>query len=68
VLFACYLVGSGIERLLVEFIRRNHEIALGLTAPQWESIGLAIAGATWLVYANRRGKLRAATIARSAPA
>jgi phosphatidylglycerol:prolipoprotein diacylglycerol transferase len=68
VLFACYLVGSGIERLLVEFIRRNHEIALGLTAPQWESIGLALAGAAWLVYANRRGQLRAGTVARSAPA
>jgi phosphatidylglycerol:prolipoprotein diacylglycerol transferase len=68
VLFACYLVGSGIERLLVEFIRRNHEIALGLTAPQWESIGLAIAGAAWLIYAIRRGKLRVGAVARSAPA
>ena len=27
VVFALYLVGSGLERFLVEFIRRNHEVA-----------------------------------------
>ena len=32
-LFAFYLVLSGTERLLVEFVRRNHRIWLGLTAP-----------------------------------
>src|SRR4030088_3802606 len=29
--FALYLVGSGLERLLVEFIRRNSEVLVGLT-------------------------------------
>ena len=39
-LFALYLVLSGIERLLVEFLRRNHRIVIGLTAPQLESVAL----------------------------
>lgn len=42
-LFALYLVLSGVERLLVEFIRRNHANVLGLTLPQVLSI-VAIAG------------------------
>ncbi len=57
VLFALYLVLAGLERLLVEFLRRNHRIAIGLTAPQFESIALMIAGAVWLLIANRRGGL-----------
>ena len=32
-LFAFYLVLSGTERLLVEFVRRNHRVWAGLTAP-----------------------------------
>jgi phosphatidylglycerol---prolipoprotein diacylglyceryl transferase len=47
-LFALYLVLSGTERLLVEFIRRNHHIALGLTLPQYISIGMIVAGGAWL--------------------
>jgi phosphatidylglycerol:prolipoprotein diacylglycerol transferase len=43
-LFALYLVLAGIERLLVEFIRRNDEVALGLTLPQLLSIGMIIFG------------------------
>ncbi|PZR68312.1 MAG: diacylglyceryl transferase [Solirubrobacterales bacterium] len=57
VLFAIYLVGSGIERLLVEFIRRNKEVLAGLTAPQVESIVFALIGAGALAYATRRGGL-----------
>jgi phosphatidylglycerol:prolipoprotein diacylglycerol transferase len=57
-LFAFYLVLSGLERLLVEFVRRNHRVALGLTAPQLESIGLMIAGALWIWLLVRRGGLR----------
>ncbi|HEX2016204.1 MAG TPA: prolipoprotein diacylglyceryl transferase [Solirubrobacteraceae bacterium] len=60
-LFACYLVGSGVERLLVEFVRRNSEAALGLTVPQLESVLFALAGAVWLVLVARRRGLRAAT-------
>jgi phosphatidylglycerol:prolipoprotein diacylglycerol transferase len=54
-LFAFYLLLAGIERLLIEFIRRNHRILVGLTAPQLESIGLMAAGAVWLWLLHRRG-------------
>jgi phosphatidylglycerol:prolipoprotein diacylglycerol transferase len=53
ILFALYLVLSGIERLLIEFIRRNHEAALGLTLPQLISVVMVLAGAAWLVRARR---------------
>jgi len=59
VLFAIYLVGSGLERILVEFIRRNHEVLGGLTAPQLESIGLCVLGAAWLAALLRRGGIGA---------
>jgi phosphatidylglycerol:prolipoprotein diacylglycerol transferase len=58
-LFAAYLVLTGFERLLVEFIRRNDDVALGLTAPQLESLVLAAVGACWLAWAARAGRLRA---------
>ena len=58
ILFAAYLLASGLERLLVEFIRRNKEVALGLTAPQWESVIIAIIGAGILIWAARSGALR----------
>jgi phosphatidylglycerol:prolipoprotein diacylglycerol transferase len=48
VLFALYLVLSGVERLLVEFIRRNDDLALGLTLPQLISVGMILVGAAWL--------------------
>jgi phosphatidylglycerol:prolipoprotein diacylglycerol transferase len=49
VLFALYLVFAGVERLLVEFIRRNDDLALGLTLPQLLSVGMIIAGGVWLM-------------------
>jgi phosphatidylglycerol:prolipoprotein diacylglycerol transferase len=58
VLFAIYLLYAGVERFLVEFIRRNSEVALGLTAAQFESLGMAIAGVAWLgVVRSRHGSL-----------
>lgn len=54
VLFAWYLVGSGIERFLVEFIRRNAETSVGLTAPQLESLVMVAVGAAWLVASTRQ--------------
>jgi phosphatidylglycerol:prolipoprotein diacylglycerol transferase len=60
ILFAFYLVFAGTERFLVEFVRRNSEAALGLTAPQLESLGLMVAGAVWIAVARRRGGLAAA--------
>jgi phosphatidylglycerol---prolipoprotein diacylglyceryl transferase len=58
-LFALYLLLSGLERLLIEFLRRNHRVVAGLTAPQLESIALMLVGALWLWWLNRRGGLRA---------
>jgi phosphatidylglycerol---prolipoprotein diacylglyceryl transferase len=58
ILFAFYLVLAGLERLLVEFVRRNDEVFLGLTTAQLESAGLLAAGLLWLGLAARRGGLR----------
>jgi phosphatidylglycerol:prolipoprotein diacylglycerol transferase len=59
VVFALYLALSGLERLLVEFVRRNSEVLAGLTAPQLESIGLLVIGIAWLSLLIRRGGLQA---------
>jgi phosphatidylglycerol---prolipoprotein diacylglyceryl transferase len=62
ILFAWYLVFAGLERFLVEFVRRNDVTAIGLTVPQIESVILAIVGVVWLVLAQRRyDGLRVAT-------
>ena len=53
-LFAGYLVLSGLERFLVEFIRRNDELWAGLTVPQIESLALIVIGAGWIALASRR--------------
>ncbi len=58
VLFAIYLLFAGLERFLVEFIRRNDEVIAGLTTAQLESLTMIIAGAVWLLIASRRGGLR----------
>jgi phosphatidylglycerol---prolipoprotein diacylglyceryl transferase len=55
VIFALYLVLSGLERFLVEFIRRNKEVFLGLTAAQLESFTLFVIGLIWLSYMARSG-------------
>ncbi|HWD10812.1 MAG TPA: prolipoprotein diacylglyceryl transferase family protein [Solirubrobacteraceae bacterium] len=55
VVFALYLIGSGLERFLVEFIRRNSEVLAGLTSPQLESLALLVVGLAWLALLVRRG-------------
>jgi phosphatidylglycerol:prolipoprotein diacylglycerol transferase len=47
-LFALYLVLAGVERLLVEFVRRNSHVVIGLTLPQLVSIAMIVAGAAWI--------------------
>src|SRR4051794_16677820 len=47
-LFAVYLTGAGLERFLVEFLRRNPDAALGLTAPQLAAAACVLGGAVWL--------------------
>jgi phosphatidylglycerol:prolipoprotein diacylglycerol transferase len=54
VLFASYLVLGGLERFLVEFVRRNADVALGLTAAQLESVGMLVVGLVWLAVLVRR--------------
>jgi len=68
VLFAFYLVLAGLERFLVEFIRRNDLTSLGVTVPALESLGLAVAGAVWLLLASRRGGLAPGAPGVPAPA
>ena len=53
-LFALYLLLAGTERLLVEFIRRNEDVALGLTQAQLISVAMMIIGGVWLLVAFRR--------------
>lgn len=57
-IFALYLLFSGLERLLVEFIRRNKEVLAGLTAPQVESVAVMAIGAVLLVVFVRADGLR----------
>ncbi len=70
VVFALYLIFAGIERFLVEFIRRNADAALGLTAAQLESIGFFLVGMVILVVIARRNGgelLRTPAAPRAAP-
>lgn len=58
ILFALFLIWLGVERLLVEFLRTNDVVALGLTMAQLISVALIIAGVVWiLVIRNRYGTL-----------
>jgi phosphatidylglycerol---prolipoprotein diacylglyceryl transferase len=52
VLFGLYLIFAGLERFLVEFIRRNDAVVAGLTVPQLFSLAM-LAGGTALVVARR---------------
>ncbi len=47
-LFALYLVLAGVERFLVEFVRRNEAVLAGLTVAQLLSLVMLVAGAIWL--------------------
>jgi phosphatidylglycerol---prolipoprotein diacylglyceryl transferase len=49
-LFAAYLVLAGLERFLVEFIRRNDDVLIGLTQPQLVSVAMIVAGGAWLLF------------------
>jgi phosphatidylglycerol:prolipoprotein diacylglycerol transferase len=52
-LFALYLVLAGVERVLIEFIRRNEEVLAGLTLAQLLSVAMIAVGAAML--ARQRG-------------
>jgi phosphatidylglycerol:prolipoprotein diacylglycerol transferase len=57
ILFALYLILAGLERFLIEFIRRNDDVALGLTQAQLFSVAMVLAGVVWIVVVARRGSL-----------
>jgi phosphatidylglycerol---prolipoprotein diacylglyceryl transferase len=63
-LFALYLVLAGAERFLVEFIRRNDDVLIGLTQPQLLSLAMIAGGAAWIWL--RRGAESPAAPARAA--
>src|SRR3954465_9387450 len=51
-LFALWLFLSGLERLLIEFIRRNDPVALGPTLPPLVTLAMMSAGGIWLARAR----------------
>jgi phosphatidylglycerol:prolipoprotein diacylglycerol transferase len=51
--FGLYLFLAGLERFLVEFIRRNDAVFIGLTIPQLFSVAMMIGGGA-LLLARRR--------------
>lgn len=59
-LFAGYLLLAGFERFMIEFLRRNDEIALGLTQAQWLSVAMMVAGVVWIARKASRDELYAA--------
>ena len=59
-LFALYLIFAGAERFLIEFIRRNDDIALGLTQAQLLSVAMILGGAIWFAVKARRNEVWAA--------
>jgi phosphatidylglycerol:prolipoprotein diacylglycerol transferase len=61
-----YAILAGAERFLVEFIRTNPPVALGLTQQQWISIALFVVGIAGMWWFGTRGRLRPAEPAKAA--
>ena len=57
-LIFAYAVLAGIERFLVEFVRTNKPVLLGLTQQQWISIFLFVVGVVGVWWFETHGKLR----------
>lgn len=57
-LFGQYLILTGVARFAVEFVRRNPQVALGLTVPQFFSLGFAAIGIVLLVRLYRSPEAR----------
>ncbi len=57
-LFGEYMAANGFGRIFIEGLRRNPEVALGLTEPQWIGIGLVAAGfASWFYFRAKDARL-----------
>jgi phosphatidylglycerol:prolipoprotein diacylglycerol transferase len=53
-LFGEYIALNGVGRLMIENLRINPKVALGLTEPQWIGIGLIVLGMSgWLYFRSR---------------
>jgi phosphatidylglycerol:prolipoprotein diacylglycerol transferase len=65
-LFAAYLALAGAERFLVEFVRRNAHVLLGLTQPQLFAAAMMLAGAVLLAAPDQAGRSRLRTSRASA--
>jgi phosphatidylglycerol:prolipoprotein diacylglycerol transferase len=54
VLFGVYLIGSSIERFMVEFLRTNDPVALGMTLAQITSLALGLIGVAFVLALKDR--------------
>jgi phosphatidylglycerol:prolipoprotein diacylglycerol transferase len=61
-----YLLLTGVARFLVEFLRRNPKVILGLSNAQLASVGSVAAGLLLMWIAVRRTKLQPEDPARLA--
>jgi phosphatidylglycerol---prolipoprotein diacylglyceryl transferase len=64
-LFALWLLLAGAERFLIEFIRRNEEVAAGLSLAQFVSLAMIAGGALWLARLRHVPRARAPATART---
>ena len=60
-LFGIYLVLSGTERFLVEFVRRNEHVFAGLTQPQLFAVAFALLGAVLVAVDVKQSGLAGGT-------
>ena len=67
VLIWSYLCLAGVERFLVEFVRTNQPVLLGLTQQQWISVGLVVVGVGGLWWLYRPGARVAAGVPAKRP-
>lgn len=56
VLFGLYLVIAGVERFLVEIIRRNESVVAGLTLAQLISVAMVVAGSALIAWRVRAAR------------
>jgi phosphatidylglycerol:prolipoprotein diacylglycerol transferase len=63
-LFALYLVLAGLERFLIEFIRRNDAVVAGLTLAQLVALAMMAIGGGWLLKLRGTTRMPAAATTR----
>ncbi len=59
-LFGLYLVIAGVERFLIEFIRRNEQVLAGLTLAQLISVAMVVGGSAFIAWRVRAARLATA--------